>query len=439
MKIYSPKTLLKISSIIFVSFFGFYIYEIYLNGFNTNYNFWCIQIESNFYMKVVGNISLPIHCDEGPYRLASNSIENFFNKSNPYQTRPVYVLIISLIRQLVELMTFSQISDYQNFRISMIIIQISFLSAIIFLFSSLMNLTFKTSKDYLIIILLIGIPGIRWNLLFPSAGNITLLLFLITLKFATEKSFYNGNKNKIFAIFSVLSLAHLSSIVYGFILEFFDLMKKRKVQFKKTFGRIALLFSFPTIYISLVYFSSYSFYDWHTGVYSQFSWIIYELREGTFFNFETLIRHLNTYTKITIDYINYFFLSIVYLLSLLVILFFNKKQVPKKIKFSFLINLIIFSFWGLQGIYETFRFTNYSIGYFIFISIYILIIEAFDKNKYLIFSMIFYLISIDYLGPYNEEIRFATFNNTTYFSVLLFSVFIYKQIKLEIEKVNNDS
>ena len=257
-----------------------------------------------------------------------------------------------------------------------------------------------------------------------------MLLFLITLKFVTEKSFYNFNKNKIFALFSVLSLTHLSSIVYGFILEFFDLINKRKVDFKKTFGRISLLFSFPILYISLVYFSSYNFYDWHTSVYSQFTWIIYELQEGTFFNFETLIKHLNTYKNITFDYINYFFLPIIYLLSLLIILYLHKKQVPKKIKFSLFINLIIFSFWGLQGIYETFRFTNYSIGYFLFISIYILIIEAFDKNKYLIFSIIFYLISIDYLGPYNEEIKYATINSATYSSVLLFLVFIYKQIRL---------
>lgn len=434
MKVYSPKTLLKIFTIIFISFFGFYIYEIYFNGLNSNYNFWCIQVESNFYINAIGNISLPIHCDEGPYRLASGSVENFFSKSNPYQTRPFYVLIIALIRQLVEVITFSQISDYQNFRFSMIIVQISLLSAIIFSFISLMNLTFKTSKDYLIIILLVGIPGIRWNILFPSAGNITLLLFLITLKFVTEKSFYNFNKNKIFALFSVLSLTHLSSIVYGFILEFFDLINKRKVDFKKTFGRISLLFSFPILYISMVYFSSYNFYDWHTSVYSQFTWIIYELQEGTFFNFETLIKHLNTYKNITFDYINYFFLPIIYLLSLLITLYLHKKQVPKKIKFSLFINLIIFSFWGLQGIYETFRFTNYSIGYFLFISIYILIIEAFDKNKYLIFSIIFYLISIDYLGPYNEEIKYATINSATYSSVLLFLVFIYKQIRLKIKR-----
>lgn len=132
MKVYIPKTILKIFTIIFISFFGFYIYEIYFNGLNSNYNFWCIQVESNFYINAIGNISLPIHCDEGPYRLASGSVENFFSKSNPYQTRPFYVLIISLIRQLVEVITFSQISDYQNFRFSMIIVQISLLSAIIF-------------------------------------------------------------------------------------------------------------------------------------------------------------------------------------------------------------------------------------------------------------------------------------------------------------------
>ena len=64
MKVYSLKTLLKIFTIIFISYFGFYIYEIYFNGLNSNYNFWCIQVESNFYINAIGNISLDLHLDQ---------------------------------------------------------------------------------------------------------------------------------------------------------------------------------------------------------------------------------------------------------------------------------------------------------------------------------------------------------------------------------------
>tara|TARA_B100000575_G_C22548548_1_gene350756 strand:- start:137 stop:508 length:372 start_codon:yes stop_codon:yes gene_type:complete len=123
----------------------------------------------------------------------------------------------------------------------------------------------------------------------------------------------------------------------------------------------------------------------------------------------------------------------------MLLLKYKKKEIPIKVKYAFLINLIIFIFWGLQGLYESFRFTNYSIGYFLFITIFILLVESFEKDMYLISAILFYILSIGYIEPYNESLNYPQLNFLTYLSVTLFFVFIFKEIKLKKEILKYDS
>ena len=66
--------------IVFVlfGFLGFYIFEFYFQDNNPNLHFWCVQTLNNFNLGPVKDLNLPIHCDEGPYRLASQSTNEFF-------------------------------------------------------------------------------------------------------------------------------------------------------------------------------------------------------------------------------------------------------------------------------------------------------------------------------------------------------------------------
>ena len=89
-------------SIGFVYFADFYFLENYYNQ-----QFWCVEVIKNFELGNFKNIRLPIHCDEGPYRFASTSLDNFFDKSNPYQGRPLFVGLVGLFRFLFELFPFS--------------------------------------------------------------------------------------------------------------------------------------------------------------------------------------------------------------------------------------------------------------------------------------------------------------------------------------------
>jgi len=51
----------------------FYILDV------SNEQFWCVEVIKNFELGNFKNIRLPIHCDEGPYRFASTSLDNFFD------------------------------------------------------------------------------------------------------------------------------------------------------------------------------------------------------------------------------------------------------------------------------------------------------------------------------------------------------------------------
>ena len=111
-------------------------------------------------------------------------------------------------------------------------------------------------------------------------------------------------------------------------------------------------------------------------------------------------------------------MSIIFLLSL-----YFRETIPKLIKQSFFVNLFIFIFWSLQGLYEPFRFVNYSIGYFLFFSLFIYIV-MYEKNLNLILSILIFQFSVFYLEPYNTALNVPQVNVLTIISVLFFIVFL---------------
>ena len=99
--------------IIFLFLLDFYIFETYSNYF------WCVSFE---YFEIL-NTYLPIHCDEGPYYEASQKLSYFFSENNPYQKRPLYILLITVISWILNFFAFGYLSEYFIFRLSMLLIQ----------------------------------------------------------------------------------------------------------------------------------------------------------------------------------------------------------------------------------------------------------------------------------------------------------------------------
>lgn len=412
-------------SIGFVYFADFYFLENYYNQ-----QFWCVEVIKNFELGNFKNIRLPIHCDEGPYRFASTSLDNFFDKSNPYQGRPLFVGLVGLFRFLFELFPFS-FSEYQNFKLSMFSVQYLVLFAIVKTFITLTNLDFNKKIDYLILFSLISIPSIRWNIFLSSVGNIPFLIFLLSLKFLNDKDRVKNNNN-VFFIFGLFSLFHLSSIIYGLIIIAIRSFRNKNINIAELLQRILYLTIFQICYRLFVYLSNFTFYDWHKEVHNQFYWILDEFNNiAPKHECQTFTTFLRCNFDITLSFVGYFIFLLIIFTSLVLFSKANNLKIPKTIQNAFYLNLFVFIFWSFQGVYEPFRFVNYSIGYFLFFSVLIFNF-VFKKDIYLTMSLVFFSYSIFYLEPYNSGLNFPQINFLTIVSLSLFVYFIFRQTR------NND-
>ena len=417
-----------------ISILFIYFYDYFLTESLVSQQFWCIEVYKEFNIQNINNIRLPIHCDEGPYRLASESLENFFDKNNPYQGRPLFVFLIFLIRNAVDFFSMNSFDEYTTFRISMFVLQSIILFFILKTFISIVKINFETKLDYVILFLIIGIPSIRWNLFLSAVGNLTFLIFLISIHYTINVDRKNKS-NKYYLLLGVLSLAHQSAIIYGLIIKLFEFLKYKKINFKNSSINLGWLVAFQLIYRFIVNVSKYDFYDWHKEEHNQFYWILSAINNSENLEycqtFQTFIKCNNFVTR---NYIGYFFIIMLYFFLLLILSRKQEHQLSSIIVNSFFINIFIFIFWSAQGTYEAFRFINYSIGYFLFFSTCIFCI-LFNKNKFLILSLIFYQYSILYLEPYNIELNSPQINFMTWISLLFFVIFIlnhflnYKNIR----------
>ena len=417
-----------------------YFLEFYILGSFYTQQFWCVEVYREFNILNLNNLRLPIHCDEGPYRFASSSLENFFDKTNPYQGRPLFVFLIAILRNALNLVSFYLISDYLIFRISMIFLQMIILFFIFRTFVSITGLKFKGTNDYLILFLLISTPSIRWNLFFSSVENITFLLFLMTLNYLLNKHEFNTKNNKIFIFFGILSLAHMYSIIYGIILELFRIIKYKKIKFKILIIRLLHLLVYQLIYRTVVLLSDFTFYDWHKEIYNQFYWILdYFQGKESIADCQTLDTFWKCNFDVSQSFLGYFLILLIYVSILFIAMKYLNYKLPLLVVYSFYINLLIFIFWSLQGLYEPFRFVNYSVGYFLFFASYIYILE-FEKNTFLILSLLFYQYSVLYLEPYNTALNYPQINLFTFISFILFLIFIFnlliKNKKKQFSKYN---
>lgn len=417
--------------IFFLVFFTIstYFFEFYILFSDTQF-FWCVSIE-DFLVTTDFSIRLPIHCDEGPYQWASSSIEYFYSTENPYQARPFYIGFISLINIFIQLVLGSIFSKYQIFRISIFFVQFIIIFIIIKLLIIFLDLKLKEKTDYLTLVSFLLIPNIRWNLFFPSHGNLTILFLLLSMVQISNKKIFTKDSN-FYLVLGVLSLFHTSSIAYGIIYFLTKCLQERKVN-----AKMIVSLGYITVF-QIVYRISYIFlnkepYDWHKEVYGQFYWII-DLLMGKQTRFcqdwDTFLICNFEWTKY---FLNYFMVLVIFFVCLIFINKFLKLTWPTGLKTLCYFSIGIYIFWAFQG-YYSFRFINYSIGYFLYIGIILLSTTIVYKNYLLLFSLIIYFFSIDYLEPYS--IFNLQINILTIFSIILFITFCYINIYKTITKPN---
>ncbi len=422
---------LNTAIVLFFSIILIYLLDFYILENNGNDHFWCVQIVDNFSIRNFDNIRLPIHCDEGTYRLASVSLDNFFDRNNPYQGRPLFVGFISILTSIMNTISFIDLSDYQQFKIAIFIVQFTILFFIVRTFISISKFKQFNKNEYIVVFLLCSIPGIRWNIFFPSVGNLTFLFFLISLKYLLNKNLSKKEENHLYIIFGLLSLAHLSAIIYGLIVKLYFFIKKRKLNKNTLFHLIMLTFPY-ILYRQVVSMSKYEYYDWHRSVYNQFYWLLEVFQPNTNISIQKECQTLSTFLKcnnlVTNNYLGYFAIVVIYFFILIIINKYDKNKSIEVISKTFFICSLIFIFWSFQGYYEFFRFTNYSIGYFLFTSLIFFGVFVFKDDTLLFISLLIYVYSVPYLEPYNEDFSYPRLNYLTVTSILLFMTFIYRNL-----------
>lgn len=404
----------------FLAFFTIttYLLEFYVLFSETQF-FWCVSIK-DFYIYNNFSIRLPIHCDEGPYQLASSSIEYFYSKENPYQARPFYISLLSLINKLIHAITGSILSKYQIFKISIFFVQLLIIFLITKLLIILLNLKLTRNIDFLILLSFLLIPNIRWNVFFPSHGNLTFLFLLLTMIQLTSKKIFSKDSNFFLAL-GALSLFHTSSIVYGLIYFLIKCFKERIINLK-IFISLGYMSIFQIIYRFSYIFLNKEPYDWHREVYGQFYWIIDLLMGKQTRNCQDWDTFLVCNFEFTFYYLKYFLVLAMFFLSLIFVNKYLNLNWPTHFDSLFYLSLGIYIFWAFQG-YYSFRFINYSIGYFLYVGIILFSTIIVKKNYLLLFSLILYHFSVGYLEPYS--VFNLQINNVTIFSIILFVIFVY--------------
>ena len=363
---------------------------------------------------------MPIHCDEGPYQLASSSIEYFYSKENPYQARPFYISLLSLINKLIQAITGSILSKYQIFKISIFFVQLLIIFLITKLLIILLNLKLTRNIDFLILLSFLLIPNIRWNVFFPSHGNLTFLFLLLTMIQLTSKKIFSKDSNFFLAL-GALSLFHTSSIVYGLIYFLIKCFKERIINLE-IFISLGYMSIFQIIYRFSYIILNKEPYDWHREVYGQFYWIIDLLMGKQTRNCQNWDTFLVCNFEFTFYFLKYFLVLAMFFLCLIFVNKYLNLNWPTHFDSLFYLSLGIYIFWAFQG-YYSFRFINYSIGYFLYVGIILFSTNIVKKNYLLLFSLILYHFSVGYLEPYS--VFNLQINIFTIFSIILFVIFVY--------------
>lgn len=410
----------------FIYFVIEYLLEIYFFSPKNNF-FWCV--ENNFFDEI--SAYFPIHCDEGPYQLASQNLEFFFSESNPYQKRPLYIIAIFILRKIIEFVTLGMFSEYLNFRIAMIIIQYFILYFIGLNSIKFFKLERFNIHSLSILFLIFSIPNIRWNLFFPSHGNFTLLLMLFTLnKLKKISNLNNQNMFSFFIFLGIFSLFHRSSIFYGLIallIVFFNHSKK----IKEVLSNLFIMLTPTAVYELLYLVINYESFDWNKEIYGQFYWFLEFLlrRDYQYQLQDDFCQEIDTFLKcnfeITKYFLNYFAVGFI----IFIVLLFRNKKLIKDMQFHnmLVISLFIYIIWTFQGYYPNFRFINYSIGYFLFLST-IYIYSEYEKSILLGFSILIYQFSILYLEVFS--ITYFKPNILTYLAIFTFIIYIIFKTKI---------
>lgn len=368
-----------------------YLFQFYFYAESVDY-FLCTEIISykvNFFSSSI-DLIYPESCDLKVYAEGVINIFSFYNLAEfVYLDRPLFVLFISIIYKILNLLIFSSISSLAILKTSFFIGQLILTSLVCCYLFKIFNLVkINIGKSFLFFPWLVSIsPMFKWHIFESTSMTFTFLIFLFGIYIILN----NKNLDLKFYFFQVglLFLFHRSAFL---ILIFFIVFKfiKKEINYRDLLKILNFFIPLFFYYSSIYLFSSFS--DHQAEEYRQFVWILdylqgKETKIGGYFCQSPKLA-LICYFKDLILLLKYLFLPS---LINLILLINNYKKLTKPVKelifLVILFSLIINSFWLFIGWYPPVRFSYYGYGNFlIFLSILIFI--NFHNN----FSKIFYFL-----------------------------------------------
>mgnify|MGYP001192461901 CR=1 FL=1 len=371
---------IKFTEIIFTSssiFLTLYIFLFILYPANSSY-FTCNELIQSKFINTQISYFIPVSCDLELYMTGVYDIGEIYKFDYNYQSRPLYILYIKVIYELLGLLISNELvlKFLTFFFAHLLIISVS----INLFFLSIKKLQVKIDKvKFNYIILFISLfPIIKWGIFDASHQTLTFLQFAISFHFLIYKYEEFG---KIYLFSFLLGLLALSNLTFAlplFFLVFHKINSLSKVL--KNFGKLTLtsmLFLVPILSWNIFIRSQgYIPYNAATTYWYQFIWLkdyILAGYENVNFNPESSEYFCMSVPLFLKCYLNDFLRSLIYLFPLPILCILSYRNSDKAyikiyslaFKNLFLIFLISFSFWAFIGWYPPLRFNLYSVGSFL--------------------------------------------------------------------------
>ena len=416
-----------------------YIFLFILYPENSSY-FECNQLTEIKKFGVIFNI--PISCDLDLYLVGVNDFASIHTFDYNYQTRPIYILYMSMFYHFFELFISNlDLLGLFAFSIGHIIIATS--CVVIFL-KTLDELKIQYNKKVYLIVLFFGVsPILKWGVFDAAHQTLTLLQFTLTFYFLIKKE---KSTSEIVVWSFIIGLLALSNMTFLICLLFLFYVKiNRPSKFVVNFSLISI--STILTLIPLIawdrYISSQGFTPYNAAVeyWKQFIWIkdyILAGYENINFDLDRSEYYCMSIPLFLKCYLSDFMRSVYFLSPIIYLCILNFKYNWNNILYKlkgiyfnlFFIYITLFVFWSFIGWYPPLRFNLYSLSYFVLFIFIVQILQIQDKVD-ILFSCSIYLIYFLFLNHWNY-IDILNINLGIIISLAILIIYTIKKIKDQI-------
>lgn len=417
-------SLLIYSILIFIFYF---IYEI-----KTPNYFICNEIISHKLniLKYEFLYNYPESCDEKLYHIGFIDLNQIFDSTFNYAERPLYILFVGLIYRIFQfLLQLLVIDNYSILLFSNFIAQILIVSINVLLYIKVfVNKKNKINFEYLLSLIFLLSPLVKWGIFDPSHQLLTLTAILYAIFFKKNKFNLSFSNALLFGTLMLLHRTFLITFIWLLLVEIKNEINLKKI-FKYSIYFLISLIPYTVTTLFKLYFTGTS-YDANIDYWGQFIWIFDFVRGKIRFESEW---HCVTIPENFYCYFNDNLMLIFYLgLPVIAIIYLSFKykeliKLDQNLKNLLSLSVFLYLFWSFIGWYPPIRFSYYSIGNLVILLFAYFISHIKDSFhlSLLLFSYCIYMLNLNH---WNSPL-IVEFDNTIKTSYLFLIIFVFFDLR----------